>query len=55
MAALQLEERRRAAALAGEVEDPQDGDSQAADEGEVPLKAIKADSLAVLVTQVRGI
>jgi hypothetical protein len=54
VAALQLEERRRAAALAGEVEEPQDEDSQAADEGEVPLKAIKADSLAVLLTQVRS-
>lgn len=54
VAALRLEERRRAAALAGDVEEPQDEDSQAADEAEVPLKAIKADSLAVLLTQVRS-
>lgn len=54
VAALQLEERRRAAALAGEVEELQDEGGQGLDEAEVPLRAIKADSLAVLLTQVRS-
>jgi hypothetical protein len=55
VATLQLEERRRAAALAGEVEVPGDEDSREGDETDVPLKAIKADSLAVLLTQVHNL
>lgn len=48
VAALQLEEEQRAAGDAGEAA-PKGVDGDAAD---APMKAIKADSLAVLLTQV---
>lgn len=51
VAALQLEEQRRSAAAAGESADA--ADDRVAEASEAPLKAIKADSLAVLLTQVR--
>lgn len=55
VAALQLEEQKRAAVQAGIAVEDADEDSRGAGEAEAeaPLKAIKADSLAVLLTQVR--